>query len=137
MFLTAKVSEHDSEEELASPRRGKAGTPRQTTKRLTSKTGTPKATSRDTKRKSSAAASRPKSAPKFRGQKQKGVTEDDDGSSEVPEVDEYSSVQDESSEEDIPLPEEEEVEEELGESEASEVSEDESLRDGHRINKVR
>ena len=53
-------------------------------------------------------------------------------------MDEYSSVQDESSEEDIPLPEEEEeVEEELGESEASEVSEDESLRDGHRNNKVR
>ena len=53
----------------------------------------------------------------------------------MPEVDEYSSVQDESSEEDIPLPDE--VEEELGESEASEVSEDESLRDGHRNNKVR
>ena len=65
------------------------------------------------------------------------MDDDDGGSSEVPEVDEYSSVQDESSEEDIPLPEEEEVEEELGESEASEVSEDESLRDGHRINKVR
>ena len=125
---------------MASPRRGKAGAPRQTTKRPTAKTGTPKATSRDTKHKSSAAASRPKSAPKFRGQKQKRVTLDDDdgGSSEVPEVDEYSSVQDESSEEDIPLPEEEEeVEEELGESEASEVSEDESLRDGHRNNKVR
>ena len=91
-------------------------------------------------RKSSAtnAASRPKSAPKKR------VTvadEDEGGSSEVPEVDEYSSVEDESSEEDIPLPEgEDEVGEELDdESEASEVSEeDESLRgDGHRNNKVR
>ena len=57
----------------------------------------------------------------------------------MPEVDDYSSVQDESSEEDIPLPHEEyEVEEELDdESEASEVSEDESLRDGHKNNKVR
>ena len=88
-----------------------------------------------------AASSRPKSAPKKR------VTvadEDEGGSSEVPEVDEYSSVEDESSEEDIPLPEEEdeEVGEELDdESEASEVSEEEdesSLRgDGHRNNKVR
>ena len=57
----------------------------------------------------------------------------------MPEADDYSSVQDESSEEDILLPHEEyEVEEELDdESEASEVSEDESLRDGHKNNKVR
>ena len=110
---------------------------------MTAKSSTPKATSRDNVRKSSAtnATSRPKSAPKKR------VTvadEDEGGSSEVPEVDEYSSVEDESSEEDIPLPEEEdeEVGEELDdESEASEVSEEEdesSLRgDGHRNNKVR
>ena len=58
----------------------------------------------------------------------------------MPEVDDYSSVQDESSEEDIPLPHEYEVEEDLddeSEASASEVSEDESLRDGHRNNKVR
>ena len=133
IISSIKVSDHDSEEELASPRRAKGGGSRQSGKRpMTAKPKAEVSRREDKQRKSKAAASRPKSAPKFRGQKAE-EEEEEEGSSEVPEVDEYSSVQDESSEEDIPLPEEELD----GSEEASEVSEDESVRDGHRNDKVR